>query len=286
MPLEADHFLFPPHPQRGDHPPRHGHRAAGPSPHPAGGRLVLRSPGSAAGSGDRGRLRALGVGLSGGYQGTGLRAGRLRRRHRPAAGPDPARHHPLLDGCGGRRLRRCGGQGPGRRPGPEHLQSRPGRPCPAPAAVARQPDPLRPRRRGAAPVLLGGGRGDRRHPPAQHGDARPAGDLSGRYVPGQHRRLHRRGIHPGPAGGRRHPDLAQGHLLAHPGRLSGHGGLPGPGVPPGTGAFELDALQPDGRRRDAGGHLYGHRLRHLPRPAQGPADLWHRLRCADHAPAL
>lgn len=56
---------------------------------------------------------------------------------------------PYWLGGGGRRIRHCSGQGPVRRPGPEHLQPRAGRPGLPDAAVARLAGTLRPRRGGA-----------------------------------------------------------------------------------------------------------------------------------------
>ncbi len=51
--------------------------------------------------------------------------------------------------------------------------------------------------------------------------------------------------------------------------------------PPGQRRDELDALQRARRRPVPRRVLYGHRLCHLPRHKEGPADLRHRLRSAD-----
>ena len=57
-------------------------------------------------------------------------------------------------------------------------------------------------------------------------------------------------------------------------------------VPPWQRSSDLHALQPAGRRIDAGCLLHGYRLRHLPRHQQGPYRLWYRLRSADRVHPL
>ena len=74
------------------------------------------------------------------------------------------------------------------------------------------------------------------------------------------------------------PAVAQGHQLADPRGLHRHRGSPDPAVPQGRLRRGVYALQHLRRRPVPGRVLHGHRLCHLPRHREGPADLRHRLR--------